>query len=165
MFASLRTPALPVIMAGQLPRISFRGLLDVHSRYGPRDTLAPIRSLFSECFNPFVTSWIALSASGWNISFPAGTFTREAISTFQDTHNNRAERALRIVALGRKRSLFAGSSQHAQNLAVLHSIVATCRMHKINAYEYIKDMLIRTQTHPASRIDELMPWRWRPPSS
>ncbi len=79
--------------------------------------------------------------------------------------NNRAERALRIVALGRKRSLFAGSSEHAQNLAILHSIVATCRMHKVNAYEYIKDMLIRIQTHPASRIDELMPWRWRPPSS
>ena len=79
--------------------------------------------------------------------------------------NNRAERALRIVALGRKRSLFAGSSEHAQNLAVLHSIVATCRMHGANAYEYIKDMLVRTQTHPASRIDELMPWRWRPPSS
>jgi transposase len=77
--------------------------------------------------------------------------------------NNRAERALRIVALGRKRSLFAGSSEHAQNLAVLHSIVATCRMHSVNAYEYIKDMLVRTQTHPASRIDELMPWRWGPP--
>jgi transposase len=79
--------------------------------------------------------------------------------------NNRAERALRIVALGRKRSLFAGSPEHAQNLAVLHSIVATCRMHAINPYEYIKDLLIRIQTHPASRIDELMPWRWRPPSS
>ena len=77
--------------------------------------------------------------------------------------NNRAERALRIVALGRKRSLFAGSSEHAQNLAVLHSIVATCRMHGVNPYEYIKDMLIRIQTHPASRIDELMPWRSRPP--
>jgi transposase len=78
--------------------------------------------------------------------------------------NNRAERALRIVALGRKRSLFAGSAEHAQNLAVLHSIVATCRMHGTNPYEYIKDMLIRIQTHPASRIEELMPWRWRPPN-
>lgn len=80
-----------------------------------------------------------------------------------DLDNNRAERAMRIVALGRKRSLFAGSSEHAQNLAVLHSIVATCRMHKVNAYEYIKEMLIRIQTHPASRIEQLMPWRWRPP--
>ncbi len=43
----------------------------------------------------------------------------------------------------------------AQNLAVLHSIVATCRMHGINPYEYIKDMLIRIQTHPASRIERV----------
>ena len=78
--------------------------------------------------------------------------------------NNRAERALRIVAQGRKRSLFAGSAEHAQNLAVLHSIVAACRMHGINPYEYIKDILIRIQTHPASRIEELMPWRRRPPN-
>jgi transposase len=75
--------------------------------------------------------------------------------------NNPAERSLRIVALGRKRSLFAGSSQHAQNLAVLHSIVATCRLHEVNPYEYIRDMLIRVQTHPASRVAELMPWRWK----
>jgi len=75
--------------------------------------------------------------------------------------NNPAERALRIVALGRKRSLFAGSSEHAQNLAILHSIVATCRLHEVNPYEYIRDMLIRVQTHPASRVAELMPWRWK----
>jgi transposase len=75
--------------------------------------------------------------------------------------NNPAERALRIVALGRKRSLFAGSSEHAQNLAVLHSVVATCRLHEVNPYEYIRDMLIRVQSHPASRVAELMPWRWK----
>jgi len=79
--------------------------------------------------------------------------------------NNSAERALRIVALGRKRSLFSGSSEHAQNLAMLLTIVATCRLHAVNPYEYIRDMLIRIQTHPASKIDELMPWRWRPPDS
>ena len=77
--------------------------------------------------------------------------------------NNVAERALRIVALGRKRSLFSGSPEHAQNLAMLLTIVATCRLHAVNPNEYIRDMLIRVQSHPASRIGELMPWRWRPP--
>lgn len=78
-----------------------------------------------------------------------------------DLDNNSSERALRIVALGRKRSLFAGSAEHAQNLAILHSIVATCRLHKVNPYDYIRDMLIRVQTHPAARVAELMPWRWK----
>ena len=48
---------------------------------------------------------------------------------------------------------------------MLLTIVATCRLHGVNPYEYIRDMLIRIQTHPASRVDELMPWRWRPPDS
>lgn len=78
--------------------------------------------------------------------------------------NNCAERALRITALGRKNSMFAGSAEHAQNLAMLHTIIATCRLHEVNPYDYIRDMLIRIQTHPASRIAELMPWRRQPPN-
>jgi len=77
--------------------------------------------------------------------------------------NNYAERGLRIFALGRKNFLFAGHIEGAQNLAVLQSIVATCRLHGVNPYEYIKDLLIRMQTHRAARVAELMPWNWKPP--
>jgi transposase len=95
---------------------------------------------------------------------------RETLVRFlDDPHlqldNNIAERALRIVALGRKNSLFAGSTDHAQNLAMLHTIIATCRLHEVNPYDYIRDMLIVIQDYPAARIVELMPWRWRPPST
>lgn len=78
--------------------------------------------------------------------------------------NNCAERALRVTALGRKNSMFAGSAEHAQNLAMLHTIIATCRLHDVNPYDYIRDILIRIQTHPASRIAELSPWRWQQPN-
>lgn len=77
--------------------------------------------------------------------------------------NNVAERALRIVALGRKNFLFAGHVEGAQNLAILQTIVATCAVHSVDPYDYIKDVLIRVQSHPASRIDELLPWNWKPP--
>lgn len=77
--------------------------------------------------------------------------------------NNFAERGLRAIALGRKNFLFAGHVEGAQNLAVLQSIVATCRLHGVNPYEYIKDLLIRIQHHLAANIDELLPWNWRPP--
>ena len=93
---------------------------------------------------------------------------RVALNRFLDDpklplDNNFAERVLRIIAIGRKNFLFAGHVEGAQNLAVLQSIVATCALHNVNPYEYIKDLLIRMQTHPASRIDELMPWNWKPP--
>ncbi len=74
--------------------------------------------------------------------------------------NNFSERALRIFALGRKNYLFSGHAEGAQNLAILQSIVATCRLQGVNPYEYIKDVLIRVQTHPASKIEEILPANW-----
>jgi transposase len=76
--------------------------------------------------------------------------------------NNLSENALRIIALGRKNFLFVGHEEAGQNLAILQTITSTCRLHNVDAYEYIKDVLIRIQTHPASKIDELLPQNWCP---
>jgi transposase len=74
--------------------------------------------------------------------------------------NNVSERALRIHALGRKSFLFVGHDEAGQNLAVLQTIVATCKLHNVNPYDYLVDILIRVQTHPQSRIAELLPMNW-----
>jgi transposase len=76
--------------------------------------------------------------------------------------NNLSENALRIIAIGRKNFLFVGHEEAGQNLAILQTITSTCRLHNVDAYEYIKDVLIRIQTHPASKIDELLPQNWKP---
>ena len=76
--------------------------------------------------------------------------------------NNLSENALRIIALGRKNFLFVGHEVAGQNLAILQTITSTCRLHNVDAYEYIKDVIIRIQTHPASKIDELLPQNWKP---
>jgi transposase len=75
--------------------------------------------------------------------------------------NNLSENALRIVALGRKNFLFVGHEEGGKNLATLQTIVATCRLHDVNPYAYIKDVLIRIQSHPQSKIDELLPQQWK----
>ncbi len=41
-------------------------------------------------------------------------------------------------------------------------MIATCKLHGVNPYEYIRDVLIRVQSHPASRLDELLPFNWKP---
>jgi transposase len=76
--------------------------------------------------------------------------------------NNFSENALRIIALGRKNFLFVGHEEAGQNLAILQTITSTCRLHNVDPYEYIKDVLIRIQTHPASKIDEILPKNWKP---
>jgi transposase len=77
--------------------------------------------------------------------------------------NNASERALRVAALGRKNFLFVGTDTAGENLAGLYSLIATCEVNGVNPVAYLADVLLRVQTHPASRIDELLPHNWTPP--
>jgi transposase len=76
--------------------------------------------------------------------------------------NNASERALRIVALGRKNFLFVGNPDCGENLAGLYSLIATCDLHQVDPLEYLRDVLVRVDSHPASDIDALLPHRWTP---
>lgn len=78
-----------------------------------------------------------------------------------EADNNRAERGLRRVAIGRKNWMFAGSDAGGRRAAVIYSIIATCKDHDVNPFEYIRDVLQRVSTHPMSRIAELLPNRWK----
>jgi transposase len=77
--------------------------------------------------------------------------------------NNIAEQHLRLIALGRKNFLFVGHDEAGRNLAVLQTLVSTCLANGKNPQAYLTDVLIQIQTHPHSRIDELLPWNWRAP--
>lgn len=75
--------------------------------------------------------------------------------------NNASERALRIVALGRKNWLFVGNDVAGENMAVLMSLVRTCEAMDINPQKYLADVLMRLGT--TSNIDDLLPQNWTPP--
>lgn len=79
--------------------------------------------------------------------------------------NNRAESALRIVALGRKNFLFVGDEDTGENLAGLYSLVATCEANQVDPIAYLQDVLMRLDDHPNHQLDDLLPHRWRPPGS
>jgi transposase len=76
--------------------------------------------------------------------------------------NNCAERALRGVALGRKAWLFCGSDRGGQRAAVLYSLIVTARMNGDDPQAWLADVLARIAEHPARRLDELLPWNWKP---
>jgi transposase len=75
--------------------------------------------------------------------------------------NNVAERAVRPLAVGRKNWLFVGSQDGGESTAVLLSLVQTCRSLKINPREYLEDVMRRFLDHPASRLEELLPDKWK----
>jgi transposase len=68
--------------------------------------------------------------------------------------NNLAERVLRIVAIGRKNWLFAGSDANAERAAIIFSLIANCKLCEIDLFEYLCDVLDRISTNPASKIAE-----------
>jgi transposase len=74
--------------------------------------------------------------------------------------NNAAERALRGLALGRKAWLFAGSDRGGQRAALLYSLIVTAKLNDIDPQAWLADVLARIAGHPASRLDELLPWNW-----
>ena len=76
--------------------------------------------------------------------------------------NNTAENALRPIALGRKNYLFMGSDAGGRRAAILYSLIRTCDRHGVNAWEYLRDVLLRISTQPGGKIDELLPHLWKP---
>src|SRR5271165_1184574 len=80
---------------------------------------------------------------------------------FIELDNGACERAFKPVALGRKNWLFAGSDKGGETAAVLMSLCTTCKNLGIDPQAYLRDVLDRISTHPARRIDELLPDRWQ----
>jgi transposase len=80
---------------------------------------------------------------------------------FLELDNGASERAFKPVALGRKNWLFAGSDKGGETAAVLMSLCMTCKELEIDPQAYLRDVLDRISTHPARRIEELLPDRWQ----
>jgi len=78
-----------------------------------------------------------------------------------DIDNNSCERSMRKVAIGRKNYMFAGSETGGRTAAVFYSLLETCSRLGINAQEYLADIMVRVNTHPQSRIEELTPHGWK----
>jgi transposase len=74
---------------------------------------------------------------------------------------NHLERALRVVPMGRKSWLFCWTELGAKHVGIIQSLIVTCRLHGIDPYTYLVDVLQRISEHPASRVAELTPRFWK----
>ena len=79
--------------------------------------------------------------------------------------NNAAENALRPVTLGRKNYLFVGSDSGGRRAAIIYSLIQSCKRHSVNPVDYLRDVLVRISTHPASLVHELAPANWKTPTT
>ena len=65
------------------------------------------------------------------------------------------------IALGRKSWLFAGSDRGGRRAAAMYSLIVTCKMNEVDPQAWLADVLARIASHPANRLDELLPWNWK----
>ncbi len=75
--------------------------------------------------------------------------------------NNLCENTIRPVALGRKNWLFAGSHEGAKRMAIIYSLVATCKLNGVNPYEYFLDILPKAASYSNKNIADLSPINWK----
>jgi len=71
--------------------------------------------------------------------------------------NNGIENKVRPLALGRKNYLFAGNHGAAQNIAVLYSLLLSCKAAGVNPRDWLNDTLNRVLQHSVNQIHELLP--------
>jgi hypothetical protein len=74
---------------------------------------------------------------------------------------NHLERALRAIPMGRKSWNFCWTELGAKHVGIAQSLIVTCRLHGIDPYTYLVDILQRVGQHPASRVAELTPRLWK----
>ena len=75
--------------------------------------------------------------------------------------NTRSERALRKIVVGRKAWMFYGSDTHAEAAAAIFGIIASCRLHRLDPFAYLEDVLRVLPYWPRHRYLELSPKHWQ----
>ncbi len=74
---------------------------------------------------------------------------------------NHLERALRVIPMGRKNGLFCWTEIGAEHVGIIQSLLVTCKLHQVNFYDYLVDVLQRISCHPASKVNKLTPRLWK----
>lgn len=74
---------------------------------------------------------------------------------------NSLERALRAIPMDKKNWMFCWTELGAKQIGIAQSLLVTCKLHDIDPYDYLVDVLQRVGQHPASRVHELTPRMWK----
>jgi transposase len=128
----------------------------------------PLLQALHEWFEVSLTKLSRKSDTTAAIRYALGLW--EALTRYGDDgcleiDNNAAERALRVVALGRKNYLFAGSDLGGERAASIYSLIGSAKLNGLDPEAYLREVLTRIADHPVNRIADLLPWNIAPADS
>ena len=161
------------IAAEALERIGVLYAIEAEIRGRPPDERAAIRQARAAPLLDALREWLRQTLARVSkkselakaISYVLSRWT--AMTRYRDDgrieiDNNAAERALRVVALGRKNYLFCGSDAGGESAAAIYSLIGTAKLNDLDPQAYLHYVLERVAEHPINRIDELLPWNVAP---
>ena len=88
------------------------------------------------------------------------TLTRYTEDGRLEIDNNRSERCIKPVVIGRKNYMFMGSEKGGHAAAITYSLIETCKQNRVDPLAYLADVLQRIPTHLNKNIKELLPYNW-----
>ena len=157
--ASPTTAAFLVIMASRLLHLHFRGLLSVHSRYGPYAALPPFQEASLEVLQAICHLLARPKCFRPEREGPGGYCTHGTCAPSQGTHNNRCENAIRPFVVGRRAWLFCDTQAGADASARLYSLVESAKANSVEPHSYLSYLF--THLPSASTLEQyeaLLPW-------
>ena len=81
-----------------------------------------------------------------------------------DLDNNAIEQLIRFISISRRNSLFCGSHAGAKRMALIYSLVCSCKINHINTFHYFTDILNRLANISPNATDkvfiDMLPHRW-----
>jgi len=157
------------VAAEALERIAGLYAIEKEIRGRPRDERREVRNTRSRPLLESLKQWLAETLGKLSRKSDTAMAVRYALGRWAallrfcddgriEIDNNAAERALRVVALGRKNFLFAGSDGGGESAAAIYSLLGTAKLNGIDPESYLRNVLSRIASYPINRIEELLPW-------
>jgi transposase len=88
------------------------------------------------------------------------SFTRFLSDGRLEIDNNLIENAIRPIAIGKKNWLFIGAPGAGERSAIIYTLLGSCRRHRINPYEYFRDLITRLPSAKITEIKDFTPSEW-----
>lgn len=141
-------------------------LAGAHKRTRRQQQAAPAAQRFFAWVDAQFAAQGFLPSSPFTKALAYARERREGLMVYLDDPDveidtNSLERALRSIPMGRKNWLFCWSELGAKQVGIVQSLLVTCKLHDIDPYDYLVDVLQRVGVHPAARVHELTPRMWK----
>ena len=75
--------------------------------------------------------------------------------------SNLIENSIRPSAIGKKNFLFFGHPEAGERSAVIYTLIQNCRLHGVEPYTYLKDVLERLPHTTNREVNQLTPLKWK----